>query len=114
MIRAAPRRAPVHLGDSALPPWLSGAPGGWRIRVAAQPGAPRSEIVGEHGGCLKMRVAAPPVEGRANDEIARFLADRLGVPRRFVRLVAGAGTRRKLFEAAVPLEGAAVAAALGT
>ncbi len=96
--------------DEPLPAWLGGAPGAWRIRVAAQPGAPRSGVVGEHDGCLKLRVAAPPVDGRANEAIAEFLARRLGVPRRAVRLVAGASARRKSFEVAAPLERAALLA----
>ena len=94
------------------PPWLSGAPGAWRIRVAAQPGAARSEIVGEHDGCLKLRVAAPPVDGRANDEIAQWLAGRLDLPKRSVRLVAGASARRKLFEVEALLDAGALAALL--
>ncbi|MFO1299290.1 MAG: DUF167 domain-containing protein [Burkholderiaceae bacterium] len=89
--------------DEPLPPWLTGAAGAWRIRIAAQPGAARSEAVGEHDGCLKLRVGAPPVDGRANEAIVQFLAERLGVPRRAVRLVAGPGSRRKVFEVSAPL-----------
>jgi uncharacterized protein (TIGR00251 family) len=98
--------------QQAPPSWLGGAPGAWRIRIAAQPGAARTEIVGEHDGCLKLRVGAPPVDGRANDEIVRFLAARLDLPKRSVRLVAGAGARRKLFEAEAALDAAALCARL--
>ncbi|MCO5108892.1 MAG: DUF167 domain-containing protein [Burkholderiaceae bacterium] len=98
--------------DESLPIWLSGAPGAWRIRIAAQPGAARAEIVGEHDGCLKVRVAAPPVDGRANEAIAQFLAERLGVPKRSVRLVAGPAGRRKLFEVSAALDRAALLALL--
>lgn len=94
------------------PEWLDGSPGAWRIRVAAQPGAPRNEIVGEHDRCLKIRIAAPPVEGRANDEILRFLAERLDVPRRALRLVSGAGTRRKAFALDAQLSARAIEALL--
>src|SRR5690606_19046120 len=109
-----PRRSPsMHAAACVpaepLPTWLGGKRGAWRIRVVAQPGAARSEVVGEHDGCLKLRVAAPPVDGRANEEIARFLADRLDVPKRSVRLVAGASARRKLFEVGASLEGGALA-----
>lgn len=100
------------MAQNPLPSWLGGAPGGWRIRVAAQPGAARTEIVGEHDGCLKLRVGAPPVDGRANDEIARFLAARLDLPKRAVRLVAGAGARRKLFEADAAIDAASLCARL--
>jgi uncharacterized protein (TIGR00251 family) len=98
--------------DESLPSWLTGAAGAWRIRVAAQPGAARSEVVGEHDGCLKLRVGAPPVDGRANEAIVRFLAERLGVPRRAVRLVAGPSGRRKVFEVSAPLAAAEVVALL--
>ena len=98
--------------DEPLPSWLTGSAGAWRIRVAAQPGAARSEVVGEHDGCLKLRVGAPPVDGRANEAIVQFLAERLGVPKRTVRLVAGPGGRRKVFEVSAPLAAAAVVALL--
>jgi len=95
-----------------LPAWLEGEPGAWRLRVAAQPGAARTEVVGEFDGCLKLRVAAPPVDGRANDEIARFLAERLALPKRSVRLVSGAAARRKRFALDAPHDAAALCAAL--
>jgi len=60
------------------------------------PGARRSEIVGVADGRLRIRVAAPAHEGRANAELLRFLAAQLDVPRRAVSLAAGAGSRRKL------------------
>ncbi len=100
------------MAEPSLPVWLEGAPGAWRIRIAAQPGAPRTEVVGEHDGCLKLRVAAPPVEGRANDEIVRFLGERLSVPKRSVRLVSGAGARRKRFAIDAPVDAQALRDAL--
>lgn len=95
-----------------LPTWLEGEPGAWRLRIAAQPGAPRTGVAGEHDGCLKLRVAAPPVEGRANDEIARFLAERLCLPKRSVRLVSGQTGRRKRFALDAPHDAGALCAAL--
>lgn len=73
-------------------------PAGCRILVHVQPRASRSEIVGLHGDALKIRVAAPPVEGEANAALCRFLADRLDVPLAAVRLVRGDTARRKLVE----------------
>jgi len=64
--------------------------------VWVSPGARRSEIVGVADGRLRIRVAAPAHEGRANAELLRFLAAQLDVPRRAVSLAAGAGSRRKL------------------
>lgn len=61
-----------------------------------QPRASRTEVVGPYGGMLKIRVAAPPVEGEANRELLRFLAKRLGVARSAVVIMTGAGGRAKL------------------
>lgn len=69
-----------------------------RILVRAQPRASRSELVGEHGGALKVRLAAPPVEGEANRELIELLARALGVPKSAVRLVGGETGRNKVVE----------------
>jgi uncharacterized protein (TIGR00251 family) len=66
------------------------------IAVWATPGASRSEVVGVADGCLRVRLAAPAREGKANDALAGLLARVLGVGRRDVTLVAGASGRRKL------------------
>lgn len=72
------------------------APGGVRLTLYVQPRASRTELAGIHGGALKLRIAAPPVDGAANLELLRFLAELLGVPRSRLALVAGSGARRKL------------------
>jgi len=59
------------------------------------PGAPRSELAGEADGRLRVRLAAPAVEGRANDELVRFVAAQLEVRRGDVQVVAGGRSRRK-------------------
>jgi uncharacterized protein len=69
-----------------------------RVSVHVQPRASRSEIVGLHGAALKVRLQAPPVEGAANDALVALFAERLGVPRRSVRVVAGATSRGKVVE----------------
>lgn len=69
-----------------------------RFSVLVQPRAARSEVVGEHGDALKIRIAAPPVEGAANEELVRFLAKRLKVPASSVRVAAGERGRRKIVE----------------
>ena len=63
-----------------------------------QPRASRTEVVGLHGDAIKLRVAAPPVEGEANEEVVRFLAKTLGVPASAVSVVNGAASRRKTIE----------------
>ena len=60
-----------------------------------QPGAARSEFAGKHGERIKVRLAAPAVEGRANAALVEFLAEHFGVPRRSVRIVSGLKSRRK-------------------
>ncbi len=81
--------------------WCRRSPSGtWVIHVHAQPGARRTEAVGLHGEAIKVRVAAPALEDRANDALVAWLAERFGVPRRSVALVAGARSREKRFEVA--------------
>ena len=63
------------------------------VRVVAR--ASRSEVAGEHDGALRVRVAAPPVEGAANEELARTLARALDVPARAVEIVAGRHSKSK-------------------
>lgn len=65
------------------------------LSVHVQPGARRTEAAGLHGGALKLRLAALPVAGKANDELIRFLAEAFGVPRSAVTLLSGETSRRK-------------------
>lgn len=67
------------------------------LRVRAQPGAARTAIRGEYGDTLKIAVAAPPADGRANAALIAFLAKVFGLPRSAVTLVAGVGSRDKRF-----------------
>lgn len=69
-----------------------------RVSVQVQPRASKSEIVGLHGTALKVRLQSPPVDGAANASLEMLLAERLGVPRRAVRVVAGAASRAKTVE----------------
>ena len=69
-----------------------------RFRVRLQPRASRDEIVGVLDGALRVRLHAPPVDGAANEALVAFLADRLAVPRRGVRIVTGATSRTKMIE----------------
>jgi uncharacterized protein len=71
------------------------APEGVRLTLYVQPRASRTELTGLHGNALKIRLAAPPVDGAANLELVRFLAKLLGVARSSVELTAGTGGRRK-------------------
>jgi uncharacterized protein (TIGR00251 family) len=65
------------------------------LHLHVQPGAKRTEVAGLHGDAVKLRLAAPPVDGKANAELKRFLADAFGVAARDVAIVRGETSRRK-------------------
>ena len=65
------------------------------FNVQVVPRASRSEIVGEHNGALRVRIAAPPVDGAANEELVRTLARAFKVPRRAVQITGGATSKLK-------------------
>ena len=77
---------------------LVGTRTGVRLTIHVQPKAARTELAGLYGEALKLRIAAPPVDGAANAAVIAFLADRLRVPRASIRLVTGASGRRKGLE----------------
>jgi uncharacterized protein (TIGR00251 family) len=70
--------------------------GAVRFEVRAKPRAKKSKLVGSRGDAIAIALAAPPVDGAANDELIRFLAQVLGIPRRSVELVRGESSREKL------------------
>ena len=81
--------------------WYQTGGAGLTIHVHAQPGAKRTEIAGLHGDCLKLRLASPPVDGKANECLIGFLAERLGVKRAQVTITRGLSSRRKTVHVAV-------------
>jgi uncharacterized protein (TIGR00251 family) len=68
---------------------------GVRVSVVVQPRASRTELIGVHGEALRIRLAAPPVDGAANDALIRFLAEILEVPRTAITIASGRQGRRK-------------------
>ena len=76
--------------------WCRRTEGGWTLAAHVQPGARRSEIAGLHGDRLKVRIAAPALDGRANDALVAFIAQQLGVPKVRVAVVKGERSRDKL------------------
>jgi uncharacterized protein (TIGR00251 family) len=84
-----------------------------RLAVYIQPGASKTGLAGTHDGLVKVRIAAPPVENAANRALIDFIAERLGIAKRCVRIVSGTTNRRKVLE----LQGVTaerLAAALGS
>ena len=72
------------------------APASCRLEVKVIPGASRDEVAGTMGNAVKIKLRAPPVEGRANEALIEFLADRLDLPRRTISLERGDTSRQKL------------------
>jgi uncharacterized protein YggU (UPF0235/DUF167 family) len=71
-----------------------------RLRLRVAPGASAPAVVGRHGDFWKVRVAAAPERGKANEAVLALLADTLAVPRASVTLVSGGGSRNKIVELA--------------
>jgi len=69
-----------------------------RLSIHATPGARRTEAAGAHGQALRVRLAAPPVDGKANAALIAWAAAALGVPRAQVKLLHGASGRQKVLE----------------
>jgi uncharacterized protein (TIGR00251 family) len=87
------------VSDRTLPAWRSEDGDDVVLALHVQPGAKRTEVAGIHGegvaARLKIRLAAPPVEGKANAELSRFLASAFGIPQRGVLLLRGESSRQK-------------------
>ncbi|MFT3848937.1 MAG: DUF167 domain-containing protein [Propionivibrio sp.] len=78
--------------------WLRENGGRTTLTLHIQPGAKRTEVAGTHGDALKIRLAAPPVDGKANAALIEFVADRLGLVKTAVSLKSGQTSRRKILE----------------
>jgi len=77
------------------PVWARRDGADWLLELHVQPGAKTTEAVGEHGGRLKLKISAPPVDNKANVHLLAWLAAQLGVPKSAVRLVRGETSRQK-------------------
>ena len=80
------------------PVWLKRSGERLTLTLHIQPGAKKTEVAGEHGDALKIRLAAPPVDGKANAALLAFIAERLGVSKSAVTLKSGQTSRRKVVE----------------
>jgi len=79
-----------------MKPWLVCNGSTVRLTLHVQPGARKTEVAGEHGDCLKIRLAAPPVDGKANAALLAWLADCFAVGKRSVSLQTGDKSRHKV------------------
>ena len=82
--------------ENSVPSASASAPASCTLAINAIPNAPRSVVCGWLGDALKVKVHAPPVEGRATAALCEFLADELGLPRRAVTVLRGDLSRQKI------------------
>ena len=69
-----------------------------RIKIRVVPNAPKSECVGEYGDAIKIKIAAQAMDGKANTELIKFLAKKLGISRNDIEICTGETSRDKLVE----------------
>lgn len=72
--------------------------GSWTLSISAQPNAPKTEIKGVQEDSLKVKIKSPPVEGKANEELIKWLADLLGIRRSEIELISGEKGRKKVLK----------------
>ena len=78
--------------------WCSALPAGVRLAVQVTPNAKKTEVIGVLDDALKLKLQAPPVEGKANEALIKYLAAALSVPRSAVTITHGLTNKRKLIE----------------
>jgi uncharacterized protein (TIGR00251 family) len=74
----------------------------WLLEIHVQPGARVSEIVGQHGDRLKIKISAPPADNAANEALIEFIAKAVGLPKSRVRLIRGQSSRLKTLAVQCP------------
>ncbi len=95
-----PNRSDERPAVNVTSTWWAAGADGLRITVAVTPGARHSQVIGRVGSALRVKVAARPVDGKANDELVRFLAEVFGVRRSAITLVHGRRGRSKVIDIA--------------
>lgn len=94
--------SPALPAGAAAPTFLTWQADGALIDFAVVPNARRTELAGLHDQALRLRLAAPPVDGAANEALQRWLADEVGVAKSLVQLHRGASSRRKRLRVIAP------------
>ena len=82
--------------------WLSRTDGGYRLAVQVSPNAKKTEIVSSDGETLRIKLQAPPVDGKANEALVQFIAKKLRTQKRNVTITHGLSAKRKLLEIGLP------------
>ncbi len=88
-----------------LPVWARHDLEVWLLEIHVQPGARTSEIVGQHGDRLKIKISAPPADNAANEALIEFIAKAAGVPKSRVKLIRGQSSRLKTLAVEDPQRG---------
>lgn len=97
----AARRYHPRVSDLLSPTCLRPSGDGVLLDLSVMPNAKRTEVDGLHDGALRVRLAAPPIDGRANEALVAWLAKSLGVTKRDVQVLRGESSRRKQVAIAV-------------
>lgn len=71
---------------------------GVRVSIVAQPKSSKNEVIGPFNGAVKIKITAPPIEGRANDAIIEFLSELLGIAKKKIHLYRGDTSKNKIFQ----------------
>jgi uncharacterized protein (TIGR00251 family) len=95
------------MSPSKSPPCLSARGDGVLLQLSVMPNAKRTVVDGLHDGALRVRLAAPPIDGRANEALVAWLAKSMGVAKRDIELLRGESSRRKQVAVAVSYDDAA-------
>ncbi len=69
-----------------------------RLHIFIQPKASKNEIIGPHSGLLKIKITAPPVDGKANEGLIEYLSDYFDIPKRNIIIIRGETSRKKTLE----------------
>lgn len=83
-------------------PWCSATGTGLRLALQISPNAKRTEVIGEAEGVLKIKLQAPPVDGKANETLIRYIAEVFDVPKSAVTITHGLTSKKKLIEVRSP------------
>lgn len=104
--KGRPQQAPAQAVTAVVPGWpcVRSDGAGCLLDVSVVPNAKRTALDGLHDGALRLRLAAPPVDGKANQCLIEWLADQLGCPQRGIGLRRGASARRKQLAVALPAQ----------
>ena len=81
-----------------MAPWYRYSNGNLMLTLYIQPGAKSSAVVGLHGDALKIKLASPPIDGKANKALLQFIAAKFDIPLRKIKLIRGEKSRHKTIE----------------